>query len=273
MASFRGRKPRAYGNPSIDDYLDFICSTLEPIVKNLAPGGSVVLQVGDVFVPGSPAKSTYIEELTIALPRRLGLSFMNRITWESNKPPGPIQWASKQRMQLNEGAEYCLWFSNDPIRCGADNRRVLEPHTDAHKKLMARGGEQRSSVNGDGAYRIRPGSYGQETTGRIPRTVWHIPNTCHSQRKYKATARSLGLMPHGATMPLELARKLVRFLTDVEQLVVDPFSGSQTTPLACEIEGRRWASTEMVYDYVRGGAERFTGFDGFELCLPELASK
>lgn len=37
-----------------------------------------------------------------------------------------------------------------------------------------------------------------------------------------------------------------------------------TTPLACELEGRRWAATEMVFDYVRGGAERFVGFDGFE---------
>lgn len=264
------QQPRAYGNPSADEYVDFICHCIEPIVHNLARGGSVVLQLGDIFERGSPAKSTYIEELILALRRRLGLHFMNRITWESNKPPGPIAWASKQRIQLNEGAEYCIWFSNDPANCVSDNRRVLEPHTEKHTRLIAQGGEKRVSVNGDGAYRIRNGSYGSATEGRIPRTVWRIPNNCQSQRQYKQRAKELGLAPHGATMPLELARKLVRFLTDVGQLTVDPFGGSMTTPLACELEGRPWVASELVFDYVRGGAERFVDRPGFKLALDSL---
>lgn len=264
------RQPRAYGGPTETQYTDFISHALEPLVRNLAPGGSVVLQLGDVFMPGSPAKSTYIEELVLELPRRLGLHFMNRITWSSNKPPGPIQWSSIRRTQLVDGAEYCLWFSNDPNNCFADNRRILEPHTETHKKLIARGGENRTSVNGDGAYRLKPGSYRNQTEGRIPRTVWNISNTCSSQRAYKARARELGLQPHGATMPLELARKLVRFLTEVGQLVAEPFAGSQTTPLACELEGRPWVSCDTVFDYVRGGAERFVDRPGFELHLQSL---
>lgn len=264
------RRPRAYGNPTSDEYLDFICHAIEPIVRNLVRGGNVVLQLGDVFEEGSPAKSTYIEDLTIALRKRLGLHLMNRIVWESNKPPGPIQWASKKRMQLNEGYEFCLWFCNDPINCIASNQRVLEPHSEAHRKLIERGGEQRLAVNGDGAYRIKPGSYSRPTDGRIPRNVFHIPNTCKSQRDYKRRAKELGLMPHGASMPLKLARQLVRFLTEIGQLVVDPFSGSMTTPLACELEGRPWAATEIVFDYVRGGAERFTSFPGYKLSIDAL---
>jgi DNA modification methylase len=68
-------------------------------------------------------------------------------------------------------------------------------------------------------------------------------------------------------MPLDLSRKLVRFLSDLGQLVVDPCAGSMTTPLACELEGRRWAATDVVFDFVRGGAERFTDFAGYELAL------
>lgn len=259
------RRPRAYGNPPIEDYIDFICASIEPIVRNLVKGGNVVLSLGDVFEQGSPAKSTYIEELTIALRKRLDLYLMNRIVWESNKPPGPIQWASKERMQLNEGYEFCLWFCNDPNNCIADNRRSLEPHTERHKKLIAKGGEQRVAVNGDGAYRLKHGSYGRPTEGRILRNVFHISNNCPSQRAYKRLAKELGLVPHGATMPLNLARKLVRFMTDVGQLVVDPFSGSMTTPLACELEKRAWAATDTVLDYVRGGAERFVHCAGFEM--------
>ena len=261
------RQPRAYGNPHADEYIDFLCGALEPIARNLVPGGNVVLSLGDVFEPHSPAKSTYIEELTIALRRRLGLHLMNRIVWQSNKPPGPVQWASLQRMQLNEGYEFCLWFCNDPVRCIADNRRILEPHTEQHAALQRRGGETRRSVNGDGAHRIRPGSYGQPTPGRIARNIFAVSNNCASQRAYKRRARELGLAAHGAPMPLALARKLVRFLSDVGQLVADPFAGSMTTPLACEMEDRPWIATETVYDYVRGGAERFTEYPGFSCPL------
>jgi len=262
------RSPRAYGNPATEEYTDFLCATLEPVVRHLMPGGNVALSLGDVFEQGSPAKSTYIEELILAFRKRLGLSLMNRIVWESNKPPGPVQWASKRRVQLNEGYEHILWFCNDPLSCIADNRRVLEPHTAEHQALIAKGGERRNRVNGDGAYRIRPGSYGNATPGHIPRNVFRVSNVCMSQRAYKARARELGLAPHGATMPLELARKLVKFMTDVDQLVVDPFGGSGTTGLACELEDRRWTSTDIVYDYVRGSAERFASCPGFERTLP-----
>jgi DNA modification methylase len=262
------RNPRAYGNPPIEEYTGFVCRIMEPIVRNMVPGGNVVLSLSnDIFESGSPARSTYLEELTIALCKRLDLHLMDRLVWESNKPPGPIAWASKERMQLNAGYEPILWFCNDPKRCIADNRRVLEPHTEAHKRLIARGGGRQPRVNGDGAYRQRVGAFSNPTEGRIPRNVFHISNHCADQRAYKHKARALGLQPHGAPMPLELARKLVRFMTDVGQLVVDPCSGSTTTGLACELEGRRWAATDVVFDYVRGGAERFTGCDGFELAL------
>lgn len=233
-------------------------------MRNLVAGGNIVLSLSnDIFESKSPARSLYLEELTIALRKRLGLFLMERIVWPSNKPPGPVQWASKKRIHLNTGYEPLRWFCNDPINCIADNRRVLEPHTETHKRLIAKGGEQRVAINGDGAYRIRHGSYGNATAGRIPRNVISISNHCASQRAYKQRARELGLVPHGATMPLELAQRLVRFMTDVDQLVVDPCGGSLTTALAAELEGRRWATTDVVFDYVRGGAERFREFPGF----------
>lgn len=265
------RTPRAYGNPSIDEYVDFVCGIVEPMLRNLVPGGNVVLSLSnDIFESKSPARSTYLEELTLAMCKRLGLHLMDRLVWASNKPPGPIAWASKERMQLNTGYEPVLWFCNDPRKCIADNRRVLEPHTEAQKRLIARGGVQTARTNGDGAYRLRPGAYSNPTDGRIPRNVLQISNHCASQRAYKRRARDLGLQAHGAPMPLELARKFVRFMTDVGQLVVDPCLGSGTTGLAAELEGRPWAGAELMFDYVRGSAERFVDFDGYELAIDTL---
>lgn len=264
------RNPRAYGNCADEqEYIDFICRIFEPIVRNLVPGGNIALSISnDIFQSKSPARSLYLEKLTLSLSARLGLSLMDRLIWESNKPPGPIQWTSKKRVQLNTGYEYVLYFCNDPDQCLADNRRALEPHTEKHLSLMQQGGEKRDAVYSDGAYRVRPGSYGAMTEGKIARNVLHVSNVCHSQRQYKKQARELGLQAHGASMPLELARKLVKFLSDVDQLVVDPCFGSGTTALACEELGRRWAGTDIMFDYVRGAAERFRSARGFKLALP-----
>lgn len=265
------RTPRAYGNPPIEEYIDFVCRILEPLLAHLVPGGNVVLNVSnDIFESKSPARSTYLEELTLALVKRLGLYLMDRLVWASNKPPGPIAWASKKRMQLNTGYEPVLWFCNSPNDCIADNRRVLEPHTDRQKRLIEKGGVELARTNGDGAYRLRPGAYGNPTEGRIPRNVLQFGNACADQRAYKQRAAQLGLQPHGAPMPLNLARMLVRWMTKIDQLVADPCSGSFTTGRACELEGRSWVGTEIVADYARGGAERFTGCEGFELALDTI---
>lgn len=96
-------KKRAYGNPSRPEWIDFICEVIEQVLPHLAVGGNVALNIGtDLFEPGSPARSLLPERLAIALEERLGLSKMDTIIWHNpSKPPGPIQWASKTRQQLN----------------------------------------------------------------------------------------------------------------------------------------------------------------------------
>jgi site-specific DNA-methyltransferase (cytosine-N4-specific) len=210
------RKPRAYGNPSETDYVDFICRAMEPVVHNLVPGGSIALNVSnDLFLPGSPARSLYLERLVLALADRFGLHLMDRLVWENkSKPPGPMQWASKTRQQLNVSYEHVLWMCNDPARCKADNRRVLLPHSDRQQRLIAQGGEKRQAVYADGAYMLRHGSYGKPTAGRIPRNILSFGHSCPDHMEYRRDAALLGLPAHGAPMPLTLAKFLISFLTE-----------------------------------------------------------
>lgn len=256
--------PRAYGNPDVSQYTDFICRALEPVVANLEPGGSIVLNVSnDIFVPGTPARSTYLERMIIALEDRLGLSLMDRVPWCSNKPPGPVQWASKARIQMNVGWEPVLWFCNDPLRVKSDNRRVLQPHSGKHLKLLAAGGEQRTASYGDGAYRLRPGSYGKATAGRIPRNVITMGNHCPDHRQYRKDAAGLGLPPHGAPMPKAMYDFWIQFLSEPGDLCIDIFGGRLTLGKSAEELGRRWLVTEWILEYVRAAAERFRACEGF----------
>lgn len=80
---------RAYGQIPESEYVDWITAVLEPVAATLVPGGSLLLVLGnDCFMPGSPARSTYKERLTLALHDRLGLHKLDSITWvNKSKPP------------------------------------------------------------------------------------------------------------------------------------------------------------------------------------------
>jgi len=205
---------RAYGNVQVHEYIDFVCRLFEPIIDKLAVGASIALNVSnDIFESGSPARSTYLERLIIAFEDRLGLKKMDTLQWVSNKAPGPIAWASKERFQLNTGYEPILWFCNDPLACFADNRRVLKPHKAAHDKFIKQGGLKTAHQNADGNYRKKAGAFSTQTIGSIPKNVLEYSNYCHSGRRVNAYAKHLGLPVHGAKMPGSVADFLIQFLS------------------------------------------------------------
>lgn len=261
--------PRDYGNPKESEWVDFICHSIEPLVARLSPGGTIAINVSnDIFLSGMPARSLYLERMVIALNDRFKLYMLDRCVWENpSKPPGPIQYASKQRMMLNAGWEPVYLFTNDPVKSIANNQRVLQPHSQQHLDLMAKGGEQRSAVYGDGAYRLKPGSFGKKTTGKIPRNILKFSHNCKDQRQHRKDAIAMGLQPHGAVFPLAMAKFLIEYLTEPGQLVVDLFGGKLTVAKAAEELGRRWVVTEWILDYMRASIPRFAGYPGFKAYL------
>ena len=252
---------RAYGRIDESEYVDWLCDALAPFIERMADGGNLALNIGnDVFEPGRPSRSLYVERLVLALAERFSLSLMDRLVWANPcRPPGPAQWASRTHQQLNYGWEPIFWFTNNPQGCRSNNQRVLAPHSEAQQRLIAAGGERSARFNGDGAHRIRPGSFARPTAGRIPRNILSVPHNCSSQRAYKAAARDAGLPTHGAAMPLTLAEWIIRFLSREGDLVADPMAGSLTTAVSAEAEDRRWFCVEQFWEYLAGGMLRFDG--------------
>lgn len=259
------QNPRNYGNPPESEYIDFICRSLEPLVKRLALGGSICLVLGhDIFQPNSPARSMYAMRLMLTLNERFGLELMDTIPWVNySRPPGPIAWASKQRVQLNGTYEPIYWLTNSPRDVRSDNRRVLQPHTEKQLKLMQAGGEKRTASYGDGANIIRPGSYGKETPGRIPRNVITAGHNCASTRELRTIAKAMDLPCHSATHPLSIYRFLIEFLTRPGDLVVDPFGGWMKVPAAAEALGRRWLASELMREHLMVAKELFRKAAGY----------
>jgi DNA modification methylase len=78
--------------------------------------------------------------------------------------------------------------------------------------------------------------------------------------------RNRGLQPRGnfhpTVKPIELMRWLVRLVTPINGIVLDPFTGSGTTGCACAFEGRKFIGIEREADYVAIAERRIAA------CLP-----
>ena len=255
-------KGRAYGKVGEREYVDFICSSLEPIVKALLPGGSVALNISnDVFERGSAARSLYKYRLVLALHHRLGLQLCDEVIWAKGSPvPGvPMQWCAKSRQQLNAAYEPILVFTNSPKDWFASVDRVLQPVSERHARLIARGGEQRTASYSDGAHTLKPGSFGRPVEGTIMRNVINLGHFDKESVALNRYAEANGLQAHGAPMPYRLAEILVRWLSRPGDLVVDPFGGRLTTAAAAERTGRNWLACDSQWDYLAQAVTRFPG--------------
>ena len=68
-------------------------------------------------------------------------------------------------------------------------------------------------------------------------------------------------------MPSKLAEHFVRFLSEVGDLIVDPFGGWATTGRGAELNNRRWLVTERCREYLMAAAQRFAGAPGFQTSM------
>lgn len=58
-------------------------------------------------------------------------------------------------------------------------------------------------------------------------------------------------------MPSEIVEFFVKFLTEPDDLVLDPFAGSNTTGAVAEKLERHWVSIEKEKEYILGSRGRF----------------
>jgi len=98
--------------------------------------------------------------------------------------------------------------------------------------------------------------FGKRNAGAIPSNLLQIPNT-DSNSHYLRLCQLLGKDSHPARFPADLPRFFLKFLTDPGDLVLDIFSGSNTTGRVAEELGREWISIESNRDYAVLSAIRF----------------
>jgi DNA modification methylase len=249
---FALRRQKAYGNVSADEYIEWFWPIAEQIQRILKPDGSFVMELGGAWNKGSATRSLFPYEFLIRLGKIFYLA--QDFYWHNpSRLPTPAEWVTVRRTRVKEAVTHVWWLSKT-TEPKADNRQVLTPYSDSMKRLLKDGYHPAKRPS---QHVISP-HFQHDNGGAIPPNLLTIANT-RSHDDYLIRCRAAGLPIHPARFPKELPEFFIRFLTQPDDMVLDPFAGSNTTGQVAEGLDRKWTSIEINADYVAGSRLRFVG--------------
>lgn len=249
---FALKSKKQYGNPSQDKYLEWFLQFAPEFRRVLKPDGSLVIDIGGAWMPGSPTRSIYQFELLIALVRDERFYLAEEFYWYNRaKLPGPAQWVTIDRVRVKDSVNP-IWWLGKGERPKADNRRVLKPYSASMHTLFKRGYNRGRRPSGH----IVRDKFANDNGGAIPSNLIEVANT-RAFDSYQIYCREEGHRIHPARFPREVPEFFVNFLTEEGDLVLDPFAGSNMTGAVAERLRRRWFAFEINKDYVEGSIGRF----------------
>jgi len=261
---------KQYGNETGETYLRWLQDLAPRLVELLTPDGSIVLEIGNAWVEGIPAMSTLPLEALLAF-KKAGELYLcqHAICHNPARLPGPAAWVTVKRMRLKDTFTHVWWMSRTPWP-KADNRRVLLPYSADMKRLLAKktynAGRRPSGhvISEEGFFADHGGSISAnvidlDTTARLPGSLLKLTGTTWDAR-YRDYCKAHDVPPHPARMQQGLPAFFIEYLTDKNDLVFDPFAGSNTTGAVAEELARRWIAIEARADYAEGSKGRFDRF-------------
>lgn len=247
-------RKKAYGNLEGNEYKRWIACVMRRLSGLLLPDGSLVIEIGNAWVPKSPEMSTLPIETLLEVKREADLALCQQfVVHNPARLPSPVQWVNVERSRVKDTFTNVWWLSPTP-QPYADNRRVLNEYSDSMQKLLKRG-----SYNAGGrpsGHQIGESSFLQDHGGSIPANVIEASNTA-ATGAYSKWCKEIGVPIHPARMQVEVTDFFVKLLTDQGDLVLDPFAGSNTTGASAERLRRHWVALDAELDYLRGSFGRF----------------
>ena len=254
---FALQRQKEYGNVSQTTYIDWLLQFARLVYPTLKDDGSFVIDLGGAYQQGVPVRSLYNFRFMIRMCDEIGFHLAEDFYWfNPSKLPSPIEWVNKRKIRAKDSINTVWWFSKSEYP-KADVRQVLTEYSDRMKKLLDDPEKYYQPKDRPSGHKISS-NFGKDNGGAIPSNLLRIPNS-ESGSHYLKCCRKVGIKAHPARFPAKLPQFFIRFLTDPNDLVVDIFSGSNTTGMVAENEQRRWISIEKDLKYTASSAFRFVG--------------
>ena len=210
------------GSRNVEDFRREHKAIIPRVINATIPGGSICWQVGYHVNQGILTPLDYeIHALFSAFPE---IKLRNRIIWTFNS-------GLHYKHRFSGRHEVVLWYSKgDSYHFDLDAVRIPQkyPGKKHHK------GDKRGQFSGN-------------PLGKNPGDVWDIP---------VVKASSVEKTIHPCQFPIGLAQGLVKALSPVNGLILDPFLGSGSTAAAAVLEGLRFVGAETNDEYYRLAVDR-----------------
>lgn len=251
---FALQREKEYGNEPQEEYVDWLAEFAKEVNRILKKKGSFVLDLGGAYQKGKPVRSLYNYRVLIKFCDEIGFNLAEEFFWfNPSKLPSPIEWVNKRKIRVKDAVNTVWWFSKSE-NPKADVKKVLKPYSDRMKKLL---------INKEKYYipKKRPSGHDisdkfSDNGGAIPPNLLQIPNN-ESNSKYLQFCKELKKKPHPARFPSKLPEFFIKFLTNEDDIVLDIFSGSNTTGEVAEKLKRRWLAFDNEIEYVANSSLRF----------------
>lgn len=265
---------KKYGNLKGEDYYQWF-SNLAPIFYELlVDDGSLVIEIGNSWEANRPVQSLLHLECLFSLVKnensdlRLIQEF---ICYNPSRLPSPAHWVTVNRLRTVDSYTHVWWLAKSDFP-KADNSKVLRPYSKGMKKLIET--KKYNAGKRPSEHDISLQTFAKDNGGsiahnlielepidasrdvRLPHNVLSFSNTI-SNDYYSKQCKKNGINPHPARMPQGLVNFFIQFLTNENDLILDPFAGSNTTGYCAEKLKRQWLSVEVDKNYAYDSILRF----------------
>lgn len=252
-------RQKSYGNKEQEEYVSWLCDFGEIVYRKLREDGSFVLDLGGAYNRGTPTYSLYQFRVLIQMCDRIGFHLAQPFYWHNPSAlPAPIEWVNKRKLRAKNSVNTVWWFSKTEWP-KSDVKQVLSPYSSRMQHLISKPDD---FVKEEGTLRpsghvMGKSSWAKDNGGAIPPNLLQYPNS-ESNSQYLRYCKEIGIKGHPARFPKALPEFFIKFLTEPGDLVIDIFSGSNTTGSVAESLGRRWLSYELNQEYVAASSFRFS---------------
>ncbi len=257
---------KKYGNLTGKKYIKWLSKFANLFKNYIVEDGSIVIEIGNAWEPKKPIMSTVVIKSLLEFLEKGNLNLCQEFVWfNPAKLPSPVQWVNVKRIRVKDSFTKIWWMSKieNPK---ADNRRVLQEYSSRMKSLIKN--QKYNSGRRPSAHKIGETSFLTYNEGAIPPNVIdgdYVESLTNilkgsntgSVEKYQSYCRGNGIASHPARMPSSLAEFFIKFLTSENDIVLDPFAGSNTTGYVAESLNRRWVGIEANWNYAPHSLARF----------------
>lgn len=237
----------SYGNKveifDTKNYVNWFVDLSKEISRFLTRDGSFILNINDKIVNGE--RSIYVFELIYEITKKTNLKLYDRYIWYK-KSSMPMTGDKR----LNDRIEYIFHFVNDVknFKCRIDRVRI--PYAKSSINRFKNKVHGNDIVYDDGTTELsHRESVNPHPDGAKPTTVFRFD-----------TGSALRGLSHPAPFHPDLPTFFIKWLTDENDIILDPFMGGGTTAISALSLNRYYIGFDINFKYIEMSEKRIKEF-------------